>query len=110
MARQDKGARNANPLDWDEKVLTYRHRETGDIYGCTMSVEESNFIDGNVIGVDMREILPRFKHMNNRIMHAMYLSKGDSRKCCYNSFGNQDRKIPIMDTLPSAKYFSARWS
>ena len=110
MARQDKGARDANPLDWDRTVLTYRHRETGDIYDLTVSVKESNFRNGNMIGVDMREVLPEFKHMKDHMKHAMYLSSGDSRKCCYNSIGNWKRKIFIMDNLSSASYFHAQWS
>ena len=40
MANQEKGANNAHPLDWDKKVLTLTHQETGDIYDCTVSIEE----------------------------------------------------------------------
>ena len=112
MARQEKGAGNANPLDWDGKVLTYRHRTTHDIYDCTVSVEVSNFRDGNMIGLDMRDVLPKMKEDINPLMHVMYLSKGNSKKCCYNSWGKSDRKIIIEDNLPNATttYFFARWS
>ena len=108
MARQDKGASNANPLDWDGKVLVYRHRTTHAIYDCTVSVERSNFRDGNMIGVDMRKVLPNKRQNRNPEMHVMYLSKGDSKKCCYNSWGNSDKKI-IIESNITANYFRARW-
>ena len=60
MARKDKGAGGAHPLDWDAKELTLVHQQTGDIYDCTVSVEETSFNNGNVVCVDMRKVLPRF--------------------------------------------------
>ena len=40
MANQGFGAGNAHPMDWDGKMLTLIHQGTGDVYDCTMSVEE----------------------------------------------------------------------
>ena len=40
MANQELGAGNAHPMDWDGKMLTLIHQGTGDVYDCTMSVEE----------------------------------------------------------------------
>ena len=40
MARLDKGADVSHPMDWNGKVLPLTNQETGDIYHCTVSIEE----------------------------------------------------------------------
>ena len=37
MARQDKGAGGANPVDWDGEVITIVGKKDGHIYDCTIS-------------------------------------------------------------------------
>ena len=81
MARPDLGAGGANPMDWDGCVLTFVHKETGDIYDCTVSVKEVNANQTtNVIAVDMRNILPRLAHQNERAGHAMFIRYGSVMK------------------------------
>ena len=62
MARLDKGADVSHPDDWNGKVLPFTHQITGDIYHCTISIEErSADLHANVVCVDMRKVLEFFK-------------------------------------------------
>ena len=63
MARQDKGAGGATPMDWNEKVITLVGKNKdfyGNIYDYTIAVEKLQKTSNrtNVISVDMRNILP----------------------------------------------------
>ena len=77
MARQDKGAGGANPMDWNRKVITYVGKEDGHIYDCTIAViydySYMECIGGNIICVDLRNILPQFKNEEKRAGHAMFI-------------------------------------
>ena len=74
VARPEFGAGGAFPMDWDGCVLPFVHKYSGDIYDCTISVKAVNATEkrANVISVDMRNILPRFAHMDKWQGHALY--------------------------------------
>jgi len=50
MARPDKGAGGATPMDWHEKELELQSQIGGDIYTCTISVikeENAGYYEGD---------------------------------------------------------------
>ena len=93
-------------MDWKDKVITLVGQEDGHIYDCTIRVQgDKSYIGGNIISVDMRNILPKYKNLKKRAGHSMYYHSG--LKECYNSWGNSYRVIQIDKNEPSAKYYSA---
>ena len=123
MARPDKGAGGAFPMDWHEKELELQSQIGGDIYTCTISVikeEDAGHYEGdsapNVVTVDMRKVLPRFASAKQRAGHCMYVdwggsdaSKGGDKIKCFNSWGYQDRVLYISRTAPSVELFHVSW-
>ena len=109
----DKGAHGAYPTDWDGKVLQLQSQKDGHVYACTIQVYETETKSSmvNVIGVDMRNILPN--HPQDKFAgHTMYCEYNHTNQAyhCFNSWGTKNRTCDIAQNEPSTKAFLVWWS
>ena len=114
QVNQVYGAGTAHPLDWNGKVITLTHQETGAVYDCTVSVEERSADQYvNLVGVDMRKVLKSYENLPHKFMHVMAIGNFTPSymgKLAFNSWGNSHKAIKINDTQESAKFFYAKWT